>query len=119
MAAFPLLKTNAVTQYPATKNVRFRNQTLRFVDGTEQRYRDSAGALHAWEIRLSQLDESEMAAVDTFFTLNQGRFGSFAFTDPWDGTVYSDCSVQSDELTLESRAELQGRTSLTIIENRN
>ncbi|SPE39713.1 conserved hypothetical protein [Candidatus Sulfopaludibacter sp. SbA3] len=119
MATFPLLKTNAVTQYPATKAVQFRNQALRFVDGAEQRYRDGASALHCWEIRLSELDESEMAALEGFFIQNQGRFGSFSFTDPWDGTVYSNCSVKGDDLTLEANAELQGRISLTVVENRN
>ena len=119
MSTFPALKTKAVTQYPATKSVQFRNQSLRFVDGSEQRYRDAASALHSWVIRLSALDESEMAAVDRFFTENQGQFGSFSFTDPWDGTVYGDCSLQAGELTLESTGDLRGRTSLTIAENRN
>ena len=62
-APFPKLKTNAMAQYPATKRVRLQNQVLWFVDGRQQRYRDSAGPLHQWEIRLDQLDESEMAAL--------------------------------------------------------
>jgi len=37
MASFPTLKTSAVAQYPATKAVKFQNQVMRFVDGTEQR----------------------------------------------------------------------------------
>jgi hypothetical protein len=119
MTTFPLLKTKAVAQYPATKTVQFRNQALRFIDGTEQRYRDAASALHSWVIQLNALDESEIAAVENFFSQNQGQFGSFSFTDPWDGTVYSDCSVQSGDLTLESDGESRGRTSLTIAENRN
>lgn len=119
MTTFPKLKTNAVTQYPATKTVQFRNQALRFVDGTEQRYRDAASALHLWVIRLSALDESEITAVESFFTATQGQLGSFQFTDPWDGTVYSNCSVQSGALTLESTAELRGRTSLTVVEVRS
>jgi hypothetical protein len=40
MATFPKLKTNAVAQYPASKTARYQNQALRFLDGTEQRYRD-------------------------------------------------------------------------------
>jgi hypothetical protein len=119
MTTFPLLKTKAVAQYPATKTVQFRNQALRFVDGTEQRYRDAASPLHCWVIQLSSLDETEMAAVDNFFKQTQGRLGTFSFTDPWDGEVYAGCSLQSDQLTIETTAELQGRTSLTIAENRN
>jgi hypothetical protein len=67
---------------------------------------------------LDALDESEMAALEQFFFDNQGGFGNFAFTDPWDGTQYADCSLASDELDLTAMAEMQGKTSLTVIENR-
>jgi hypothetical protein len=53
------------------------------------------------------------------FEDNQGRLGSFAFTDPWDGMQYPNCSLASDALPLGSMAEMQGQTSLTVIENRN
>ena len=118
MAGFPKLKTNAVAQYPATRTFQFRNQALRFVDGTEQRYRDAAGALHRWEIRLAELDEGEMAALENFFTGNRGRYASFAFTDPWDGTVYANCSLASDDMDLTSLGEMRGQTALTVVENR-
>ena len=118
MSTFPNLKTNAVAQYPATRTFRYQNQVLRFLGGVEQRYRDSAGPLHRWEIRLAALDESEMAALEQFFFDNQGCFGNFAFTDPWDGTHYANCSLASDGLDLTALAEMQGKTSLTVIENR-
>ncbi len=118
MSTFPRLKTNAVAQYPAKKVLRFQNQVLRFVDGTEQRYRDSAGAAHIWEVRLDQLDDGELAALEEFFLSSEGAFGSFVFTDPWDGQVYPDCSLDGDEMELEVVEEMRGRTSLTIRENR-
>src|SRR5579885_2774505 len=100
MPAFPVLKTNAVAQYPANKAVQFKNQILRFVDGSEQRYRDSAGPLHRWVIQLNRLDETEMAAVEEFFLANQGSYGGFEFTDPWDGTSYPNCSLADDSCQL-------------------
>jgi len=118
MATFPPLKTAAVAQYPATKSLRFQNQIVRFVDGNEQRYRDSAGQLYRWVIRLDRLDETEMAAIEDFFLSNQGNFASFAFVDPWTGTSYSNCSIASDQLPLTSVAEMRGQTSVTVIENR-
>jgi hypothetical protein len=118
MSTFPKLKTNAVAQYPVTRSSRFQNRAMRFVDGVEQRYRDSAGPLHRWELRLSALDEIEMAALEQFFADNQGCFGNFAFTDPWDGTEYPNCSLASDQLDLTSMAEMQGKTSLSVVENR-
>ena len=119
MASFPSLKTGAVAQYPATRLFRYQNQALWFVDGTEQRYRDCAGPLRRWEIRLSQLDEGEMAALEEFFAANQGAFGSFAFTDPWDGATYPDCSLGADGLGALAEEEMGSATSLTVVENRS
>jgi phage-related protein len=117
MAIFPRLKTSAIAQYPVARREQFQNQTVRFVDGSEQRYRDSAGARVEWEIQLSQLDEGELAAIEEFFLANQGAFGSFSFTDPWDGTVYDNCSVTADELALVTVAEMHGSTRLTVVRN--
>jgi hypothetical protein len=117
-ATFPALKTGAVAQYPATRYVRFQNQTVRFVDGTEQRYRDASGPLHRWEIKLSELDEGEMAALEGFFEANDGAFVNFAFTDPWDGHVYDNCSLLADTMVLTAVEEMRGSTSLTVVENR-
>lgn len=118
MATFPLLKTNSVMQTPATKRTAFRNQTLRFVDGTDQRYRDSAGPLRSWVIQLKDLDESEMASVDGFLRASQGRFGTFSFTDPWDGSVHANCSLAADGAAFVLLGEMRGRTTVTVVENR-
>jgi phage-related protein len=119
MATFPKLKTGAVLQYPAARGLRFASQVLRFVDGTEQRFRTAAAALRRWEIRLDFLDESEIAEIEQFFLENQGAFGSFSFTDPWDGTEYPNCSLESGELHLLALAEMRGRTALVVRENVN
>ena len=118
MATFPQLKTSAVTQYPAMRSLRFQNETVRFLDGSEQRYRDAAGPLHQWVIRLSELDEGEMAAFQQFFDDTQGQLGSFLFTDPWDGAQYPDCSLANDDMEWLASAEMRGRTALTVLENR-
>lgn len=117
-SSFPKLRTNAIAQYPATKTLHAQNQALRFVDGSDQRYRDYGTVLHEWEVQLDQLNEGEMAAVEHFFAEQQGRFGAFSFTDPWDGQVYGNCSFSSDELILLSLAEMRGRSSFRVVENR-
>jgi hypothetical protein len=117
MATFPQLKTNAIAQYPVARREQFQNQTVRFVDGSDQRYRDSAGARMEWEIQLSELDEGELAAIEEFFLASQGAFGSFSFTDPWDGHVYDNCSLAADEVALATVAEMRGGTKLTVVRN--
>jgi len=119
MADFPQLKTSAVAQYPARRSVRYRNEVVRFVDGAEQRYRDSAGPLHEWEIRLELLDESELASLESFFALQQGAFGTFRFTDPWSGQVYENCSLAADAIEMIASGEMRGATSLVVREGRS
>lgn len=118
MATFPQLKTGAVAQYPAVRSVAFQNQILTFLDGTQQRYRDCSAPLHTWDIDLDALDDNEMAALERFLQDNQGSFASFTFTDPWDGTQYSNCSFASDDLAVISWGEMQGKISVKVIENR-
>ncbi len=118
MATFPKLKTGAVAQYPLARRAQFQNQIVQFVDGSDQRYRDSAGARLEWEIQLSLLDASEMAAIEEFFRVNQGAFGRFEFVDPWDGQVYDNCSIADDDLQLAVVSESGGNTRLTVVRNR-
>lgn len=117
MANFPVLKSGAVAQYPMTRALEYSTRILRFLDGTEQRFREHKRAIRRWVIRLELLDEGEMAAIEDFFLSEQGRLGSFSFTDPRDGTVYPDCSLESDAVELDFREQMRGATALTVKEN--
>jgi hypothetical protein len=119
MADFPTLKTGAVMQYPATATVRFFNHSLRFVDGAEQYYRNYKTPLREWVIRLDLLDEAELKSIEQFFTDQQGRFGSFSFTDPKDNATYPDCSLMIDDLAISLNGERRGKTTVIIRENRS
>ena len=65
MPSFPLLKTGAVTQYPAQKSFAYSNYVARFLDGAEQRYRECGGPLSRWLIRLDLVDEAELMQMTT------------------------------------------------------
>ncbi len=116
---FPPLKTGAVVQYPAKRTLQFHTDIIRFLDGTEQRFRDNPAILHEWTIQLDLLDEAELATLDQFFVTNQGRFGSFSFTDPWDGTVYPNCRLKNDSFRFQLGAEMRGKATVTVCENRS
>ncbi|HWQ55524.1 MAG TPA: DUF2460 domain-containing protein [Bryobacteraceae bacterium] len=116
---FPVLKTGAVMQYPGAKELRVATDVVQFVDGGEQRYRDFGSALRRWLIRLDLLDEGELAEIEGFFTDCQGAFGNFAFTDPWDGTEYPNCSLEQDSIETVLEGELRGGTLLVVKENRS
>jgi hypothetical protein len=119
MITFPILKTGAVAQYPAQRTVSKSTWIGRFVDGSEQRFRNEAVPLHSWIIRLSLLTEAEVVAIREFVADAAGRFESFAFTDPWDGTLYPNCSLDGDTQSIEWIAENNARTTLLIRENRS
>jgi hypothetical protein len=118
MSEFPLLKTGAVTQYPAQRTTRYSTQVMWFVDGTEQRYREYSGPLRRWIIQLEALDDEELEAMEAFFLQEQGSYGSFAFMDPWDGQEYPDCSLENPEAYFEYAAIHDGRTKLVVRQNR-
>ncbi len=114
MALFPTLKTTAVTQFPSGRSLSYATEVLRFLDGTEQRFRRAGTPVSRWEISLSRLDARELTAVREFFLNQQGRYGSFEFMDPWDGIEYQDCSFEEDELELTLDGERTSSTKLTI-----
>ena len=119
MSSFPLLKTGAVMQYPARRILHYSTEVVRFLDGREQRYREFKSVIHRWVIRLDLLDEDEMYRLQDFFLTEQGRYGNFSFVDPWNGTEYPNCSLESDEADFDSLEEARGRTMLIVKENRN
>lgn len=104
-------------QYPAQRNVQFSTTALQFVDGAEQRFRNYPLPLHRWVIQLSLLDQSELHTFQEFFRAMAGSAENFTFTDPWDGTTYTSCSLGSDSMAAVLAGEWNGQTSLTVVEN--
>jgi hypothetical protein len=94
---FPTLNSGAVSQYPTVKVRRFKNTAVRFVDGKEQRFRQSGGMVRAWMVRLENLTGDELVRVAEFLRLQGGRSMTFAFTDPFDGVTYEHCHLGEDD----------------------
>ena len=114
MATFPILKTGAVAQYPLTREVRFATQTVRFLDGSRQSYRLSAGGLRCWALDLDMLDEAELAAVAAF--AEEVGSSTFQFTDPMTGESVARCVIADGQFEMALLGELHGRTKLEIEE---
>jgi phage-related protein len=117
VATFPKLKTGAIAQYPSGRKIDYRTAVTRFLDGSEQRFRQTGIATRRWVIQLSQVTSEEIAAIEDFFLSAQGQFGSFSFTDPWDETEYPDCSLESDELSATASADWHWAAQIVIRNN--
>lgn len=118
MSNFPTLKTGATLQYPAQRATEYSTDVVQFVDGSEQRFRGYQTPLHRWIIQLNLLDETELHMLREFFRTQSGAAENFSFTDPWDGTVYPNCNLDGDEMAEELSSAEQGKTTLTVVENR-
>lgn len=115
---FPKLKTGAASQYPSVRCVRYRTEVLRFLDGSEQRYRLMGKPLRYWRLNFAAVSEEEARRLVNFFELQQGGYGGFAFEDPWEGRTYEDCSMTREEMQTVSEREGRQRTEMELKENR-
>src|ERR1039457_4999921 len=115
MGTFPVLKTGAVVQFPASRALDCATDVIQFIDGAEQRFRDYARPYRRWMVRLEALDETELQSARSFVQEN-GATGLFSFTDPWDGTVYSSCRIDGTGLLDLLSGPAQAATNVVIWE---
>ena len=111
---FPVLKTGAVAQYPLERGVRFSTQAVRFLDGSQQRFRLYGSGLRRWTVKLDLLDEQELGAVIAFVEA-QGR-AVFAFTDPLSGTAAVKCVISGEQFEATMTSEASGQATVVIEE---
>ena len=111
---FPILKTGAVAQYPLGRSVRFATQAVRFMDGSQQRFRLYGPGLRRWTVQLDLLDEQELAALIAFVESQGGV--AFPFTDPVSGTVAANCVISGETFDATMTGEMNGQASILIEE---
>ncbi len=118
MPDFPTLKTGAVLQYPARRTSDFSTRVMRFLDGTEQRFRLWPKQLRTWIVRLELLTEEELSNLRDFYRDRSGQGQSFRFVDPWDGNEYPTCTFDTEDFEAVLRGEGRGDLALIIRESR-
>jgi len=116
MAAFPILSSGAVTQYPTGLTSGQGSRVIRFLDGSDQRYLMQARALRQWQIRLDLLNETEIQQVEAFFTDVQGDYSPFTFPDPISGADVPSCRLAAPALVSEYIGVDNSSTSFWVIE---
>ena len=114
MATFPVLKTGAIAQYPLDSGVSYLTQAVRFMDGSQQKFRLIGTGLRQWTLKLDQLDEQELAAVISF--VEQQGSAVFAFTDPVTGDNVATCTISGQQFDATMNGEWSGQTTVVIAE---
>jgi hypothetical protein len=114
MATFPVLKTGAVAQYPLGYGVRLSTHAVRFMDGSQQKFRLIGIGLRRWTVKLDLLDEEELGAVIAFVEQQGGAV--FAFTDPLTGDNVATCVVSGQQFDATMSREMSGQTTVVIEE---
>jgi len=114
MATFPVLKTGAVAQYPLERTIRFKTQTVKFLDGSQQSYRLYKKSLRRWLVSLNSLDEQELSAVIAF--VEQQGSAAFSFADPVTGESAAKCVIGGDSFDSGLTSEMKGHATLSIEE---
>lgn len=114
MATFPVLKTGAVAQYPLDYGVRFSTQAVRFMDGSQQKFRLYGNGLRRWTLKLDLLGEDELAALIAFVEEQGGT--PFSFVDPATGAIASKCVISGQQFDATMTGEMRGQSTIVIEE---
>lgn len=95
--AFPTPFAGVAALYPLTHAKRYQVAVLKFTDGTEQRYRQSAG-LNSFTLELAEMTTTEKDAIVDFFDTSKGSFDA-----TWDivinATTYSYMAFAEDKIS--------------------
>ncbi|MGH9610113.1 MAG: hypothetical protein ACRD34_10615 [Bryobacteraceae bacterium] len=116
MSTFPLLASGSVMQYPAPVTSGQGAQTIRFLDGSDQRYLIQRKPLRQWQIRLDLLNDEEIQQLETFFGAQNADYSAFTFPDPFSGTDVPNCRFGEPQLLTEYVATGLHSTSIWVIE---
>jgi hypothetical protein len=113
---FPILNSGAVTQYGSPIGFAWPAQVIRFMDGTDQRFLACGNVLRRWSIDLRLLNESEIAAVEAFFSGMSGEYSIFDFPDPISGADVPNCRIGAPELISDYQDVDIAATSMWVVE---
>ena len=117
MAIFPILSSGAVTQYPTASGYTQAVQTIRFIDGSDQRYLFQARALRQCVIGRVHLNESDIQQIVAFFEAMQGDYALFSFVDPASSAEIPNCRLSSSMMLSHYDGLDRSKTSLEVVES--
>ncbi len=82
MLTYPQLGTGALSQFPVRKRRRLRTVVNAAADGSSVKLADAPAEYTEWSLQYSELSDTELAALQQFFTAAEGTLNAFTFLDP-------------------------------------
>jgi hypothetical protein len=79
---YPQLTTGALAQFPLGKRRQTRTVTNTAADGSSIKLADPNGWLTEWQLRYDGLSDTDLSALQAFFTTSEGSLNGFTFVDP-------------------------------------
>jgi hypothetical protein len=118
--SYPTFAGGITTQLPFVQNTRYLTARNDLECGIRRAYAFyGAGltgyptrGLYGWTLNYSVFTDSEIGTLEGFYALQQGRLGTFSFTDPKDAAVYG--KVRFDNDSLEFKYLSPNITSVTV-----
>jgi hypothetical protein len=89
---------------------------IQFLDGTDQRFAARGIRLRSWQIRLTLLNEAEIAALEAFFEEQSGEYTPFTFADPFSAMNVPNCVLGSPTFVTNYLSADIGSTSFWVLE---
>ena len=112
MRQYPKLKTGSITQYPASREARYKTRSLRFLDGSEQTYPQQASSQDAAAFTYTSITDGEARLLESLVVESKGRYGEISLENPWTAQPEQGWRLDSDVVDLEWNAE--GRVSTRV-----
>lgn len=72
--------------------------------------------LRSWKIQYGLISDADTATIEAAFLGWQGRYKTFSFVDPLDGTTYNNVRMGSDDLSIRYMAPNQNATEINLIQ---
>jgi hypothetical protein len=108
MLVYPQLGTGALSQFPIRKQRNTRTVINTTADGRTVRLADPAAVTTGWQLAYAELSDSELSAIEAFFTAAEGTLNGFTFLDPagnllaWSGQLDDAAWARGPMLSLTS-----------------
>ena len=87
MLYYPQLTSGAVCQLPVTYRTSIRTVTNELLGGDTLRMGDPNDGIVRWQLRYSNLTDTEWSSIEQLFEAVEGRLTTFTFLDPTDNLL--------------------------------